>query len=243
MNGEMVYGWHVVEALLRNRPDAVKRVVVGEQRQDARLKQLKALQPTMGFETRAMRELDAWLPDAVHQGIVAFVTPAREWNDDQLWDRLDQIKHPPLLLVLDGVTDPHNLGACLRTADASGVDAVIIPKDRAVGLTATVRKVSAGASETVPLVTVTNLARFLTQCRERGLWVVGTKGEADKSLYDADLKGPLVLVLGAEGSGMRRLTEENCDFCVHMPMRGAVESLNVSVATGVLLYEALRQRR
>nr|MBP8771300.1 23S rRNA (guanosine(2251)-2'-O)-methyltransferase RlmB [Thiopseudomonas sp.] len=149
---------------------------------------------------------------------------------------------PPLLLVLDGVTDPHNLGACLRTADAAGVHAVIIPKDKSATLNSTVRKVACGAAEVVPLVAVTNLARALEKLRQKGLWVVGTAGDAEQTLYQQDMTGPLILVMGAEGTGMRRLTREHCDYLVHLPMQGSVSSLNVSVATGVCLFEAQRQR-
>ena len=163
-------------------------------------------------------------------------------DEDDLLIRLDAAGRPPLLLVLDGVQDPHNLGACLRSADAVGADAVVVPRDRATGLTPVVRKVAAGAAETVPFVQVTNLARFLRALKEQGVWIVGTDGEAETLHYAADLKGPLALVLGAEGTGMRRLTREHCDVVVKLPMLGAVESLNVSVAAGVLLYEALRQR-
>ncbi len=158
---------------------------------------------------------------------------------DELLDRLDV---PPLLLVLDGVTDPHNLGACLRTADAAGVHAVIIPKDKSATLNSTVRKVACGAAEVVPLVAVTNLARALEKLRQKGLWVVGTAGDAEQTLYQQDMTGPLIVVMGAEGTGMRRLTREHCDFLVNLPMQGSVSSLNVSVATGVCLFEAQRQR-
>jgi len=242
MSTEIVYGWHVVAALLSNRPDAVKRIVIGAQRQDQRFLKLKELAPSFAFEFKTAKELDAWLPDVVHQGVIAYVLPARGLNENELMDMLDGLSRPAFLLVLDGVTDPHNLGACLRTADAAGVDAVIIPKDRAASLSAIVRKVSAGASETVKLVAVTNLARCLGELRSRGIWVVGTTGESERSLYASDLTGALAIVMGAEGKGMRRLTQENCDFCVNLPMHGSVESLNVSVATGIMLYEAKRQR-
>jgi 23S rRNA (guanosine2251-2'-O)-methyltransferase len=160
-----------------------------------------------------------------------------------LEELLDRAEGPPLLLMLDGVTDPHNLGACLRTADAAGVQAVIIPKDKSASLNATVRKVACGAAEVIPLVAVTNLARTLEKLKKRGLWVVGTAGEAEQDVYDVDMTGPTVLVMGAEGKGMRRLTRELCDFLVRLPMSGSVSSLNVSVATGVCLFEAVRQRR
>jgi 23S rRNA (guanosine2251-2'-O)-methyltransferase len=155
---------------------------------------------------------------------------------------LDGLDHPPLLLILDGVTDPHNLGACLRTADAAGVDAVIAPKDNSAPLNATVRKVACGAAEVVPYIQVTNLARTMKDIQGRGIWITGTAGEAEQSVYQANLTGPVALVMGAEGKGMRRLTRENCDYLINLPMAGSVSSLNVSVATGVCLFEAVRQR-
>lgn len=164
-------------------------------------------------------------------------------NEDDLFDILDNLKQPPFLLILDCIQDPHNLGACLRSADAAGVHAVVAPKDRAVSLTETVRKVACGAAEHVPFVMVTNLARTLKQLKEQGLWLVGTADDAKQSLFDVDLTGPLALVMGAEGKGLRRLTREYCDFLVHIPMAGSVECLNVSVATGVCLFEAVRQRK
>ena len=164
-------------------------------------------------------------------------------NENDLFEILRHLQQPPFLLILDGLQDPHNLGACLRSADAAGVHAVIVPKDRAVSLTDTVCKVACGAAEHVPLVTVTNLARTLKQLKELGLWLVGTADDAKQSLYDVDLTGPLALVMGAEGKGLRRLTKEHCDFLVHIPMAGSVECLNVSVAAGVCLFEAVRQRR
>jgi 23S rRNA (guanosine2251-2'-O)-methyltransferase len=164
-------------------------------------------------------------------------------NEDDLFNLLESLYEPPFLLVLDGVQDPHNLGACLRSADAAGIHAIIAPKDRAVALTETVRKVACGAVEQLPFVTVTNLARTLNGLKEAGLWLVGTADNARETLYDVDLTGPLALVMGAEGKGLRRLTRECCDFLVHIPMAGSVECLNVSVATGVCLFEAVRQRR
>ncbi len=175
-----------------------------------------------------------------HSDFTADVT-AR--NEDDLFDLLESLHEPPFLLVLDGVQDPHNLGACLRSADAAGVHAIIAPKDRAVALTDTVRKIACGAAEHLPFVMVTNLARTLNRLKEAGLWLVGTADDAKESLYDVDLTGPLALVMGAEGKGLRRLTRECCDFLVHIPMTGSVECLNVSVATGVCLFEAVRQRR
>ena len=179
-----------------------------------------------------------------HQGVAAELVPRAADPETLLEEALESVTGAaPLLLVLDGVTDPHNLGACLRSADAAGVAAVIVPRDRAAGLTPVVRKVAAGAAETVPLVQVVNLARTLRDLRDRGVWLVGTADDAPRTLYDVDLRGPTTLVLGSEGEGMRRLTREACDELVSIPMAGAVESLNVSVATGVALYEAVRQRR
>jgi 23S rRNA (guanosine2251-2'-O)-methyltransferase len=187
--------------------------------------------------------LDRLAGDERHQGACLQIRSAGVLGEGALDDLLDAATTPPFLLVLDGVQDPHNLGACLRTADAVGVTAVIVPKDRAAGMSATVRKVASGAAETVPLIQVTNLARTLRWLKEREIWIVGTDDQADHSLYASKLTGPLAIVLGAEGTGLRRLTRENCDALVSIPMRGVVESLNVSVATGVLLYEALRQRQ
>jgi 23S rRNA (guanosine2251-2'-O)-methyltransferase len=186
-------------------------------------------------------ELDAQA-DGVHQGVVAEVAPSQLWSEEMLGHLLDRLEVPPLLLVLDGVTDPHNLGACLRSADAAGAHAVVVPRDRSASLNPTVRKVACGAAETVPLVAVTNLSRTLKQLQQRGLWVTGTAGEAEQLIYDVDFKVPSVIVMGAEGAGMRRLTREHCDYLVKLPMAGSVSSLNVSVAAGVCLFEAVRQR-
>ncbi len=175
------------------------------------------------------REMDAWV-EGVHQGVVADVSPSQVWGEAMLDELLDRTEGAPLILVLDGVTDPHNLGACLRTADAAGALAVVVPKDKSATLTPAVRKVACGAAEVIPLVAV------------RGLWVVGTAGEAEQELYQQDLTGPTILIMGAEGKGMRRLTREHCDYLVKLPMAGSVSSLNVSVATGVCLFEAMRQR-
>jgi len=218
---EKIYGLHAVEALLRHHPKRVKQVWLAEGRDDPRVQALVQLaaQAKVRVGQCERREMDAWV-EGVHQGVVADVSPSQVWGDAMLEELLDRTEGPPLLLVLDGVTDPHNLGACLRTADAAGALAVIIPKDKSATLNATVRKVACGAAEVIPLVAVTNLARTLEKLQQRGLWVVGTAGE-----------------------GMRRLTREHCDFLVKLPMAGSVSSLNVSVATGVCLFEALRQRR
>ncbi|AFN79197.1 23S rRNA (guanosine(2251)-2'-O)-methyltransferase RlmB [Stutzerimonas nitrititolerans] len=241
---ERVYGLHAVEALLRHHPKRVKQVWLAEGRGDPRVRVLLELaeQARVRVGQCERREMDAWV-EGVHQGVVAEVSPSQVWGEAMLEELLDRAEGPPLLLVLDGVTDPHNLGACLRTADAAGALAVIVPKDKAATLNATVRKVACGAAEVVPLVAVTNLARSLEKLQQRGLWVVGTAGEAEQVIYAQDLTGPTVLVMGAEGKGMRRLTREHCDFLVRLPMAGSVSSLNVSVATGVCLFEALRQRQ
>ena len=186
-------------------------------------------------------ELDAQA-EGVHQGVVAEVVPSQLWSEEMLGHMLDRLEGAPLLLVLDGVTDPHNLGACLRSADAAGAHAVIVPRDRSASLNPTVRKVACGAAETVPLVAVTNLSRTLKQLKQRGLWVVGTAGEADQLIYDVDFTVPSIIIMGAEGAGMRRLTREHCDYLAKLPMAGSVSSLNVSVAAGICLFEAVRQR-
>ena len=240
---EKIYGVHAVEALLRHHPKRVKQIWLSEGRSEPRVQALLALaadyRVPVGQAER--RELDAWV-EGVHQGVVAEVSPSQVWGEAMLDELLDRTETVPLLLVLDGVTDPLNLGACLRTADAAGALAVIVPKDKSATLTGAVRKVACGAAEVMPLVAVTNLARTLEKLQQRGLWVVGTAGEAQQELYQQDMTGPTVLVMGAEGKGMRRLTREHCDFLVKLPMAGSVSSLNVSVATGVCLFEAVRQR-
>ncbi|MCF7201581.1 23S rRNA (guanosine(2251)-2'-O)-methyltransferase RlmB [Pseudomonas oligotrophica] len=241
---ERVYGVHAVEALLRHHPRRVKRIWLAERRSEPRLQPLLELagQARVSVAHCERREMDEWV-EGVHQGVVAEVSPSQVWGEPMLDELLDRAESPPLLLVLDGVTDPHNLGACLRTADAAGVLAVIIPKDKSATLNATVRKVACGAAEVMPLVAVTNLSRTLEKLQQRGVWIVGTAGEAQQELYAQDLTGPIALVMGAEGKGMRRLTREHCDYLVRLPMAGSVSSLNVSVATGVCLFEAQRQRR
>lgn len=241
---EKIYGVHAVEALLRHHPKRVKKVWLAEGRSEPRVQALVTLaeQERVSIGQCERREMDAWV-EGVHQGVVADVSPSQVWGEAMLEELLDRAEGPPLLLVLDGVTDPHNLGACLRSADAAGAQAVIIPKDKSASLNATVRKVACGAAEVIPLVAVTNLARTLEKLQQRGLWVVGTAGEAEQELYQHDMTGPTVLIMGAEGKGMRRLTREHCDYLVKLPMAGSVSSLNVSVATGVCLFEAVRQRQ
>lgn len=241
---EQVYGIHAVSALLKHHPKRVKQLLVASQRQDAAIQELLQIASTakIAVEQISKDQLDE-RTQAVHQGVLALVSPSQIWGEAMLDELLDRINEPPLLLVLDGVTDPHNLGACLRTADAAGVHAVIIPKDKSASLNATVRKVACGAAEVIPLVAVTNLVRCLQKLQKQGVWVVGTAGEAEQLLYQQDMRGALALVMGAEGKGMRRLTREHCDYLVRLPMLGSVSSLNVSVATGVCLFEAQRQRQ
>ncbi|MCG6577770.1 23S rRNA (guanosine(2251)-2'-O)-methyltransferase RlmB [Pseudomonas sp. AF32] len=240
---EKIYGVHAVEALLRHHPKRVKQIWLAEGRSEPRVQTLVELanENRVAIGQAERREMDAWV-EGVHQGVVAEVSPSQVWGEAMLDELLDRTEGAPLLLVLDGVTDPHNLGACLRSADAAGALAVIVPKDKSATLTPVVRKVACGAAEVIPLVAVTNLARTLEKLQQRGLWVVGTAGEAEVSLYDQDLTGPTILIMGAEGKGMRRLTREHCDYLVKLPMAGSVSSLNVSVATGVCLFEAMRQR-
>jgi len=244
MSLEKIYGVHAVEALLRHHPKRVKQVWLAEGRSEPRVQALVELatQNKVAIGQAERREMDVWV-EGVHQGVVADVSPSQVWGEAMLDELLDRTEGAPLLLVLDGVTDPHNLGACLRSADAAGALAVIVPKDKSATLNATVRKVACGAAEVIPLVAVTNLARTLEKLQKKGLWVVGTAGEAEQELYQLDMTGPTVLVMGAEGKGMRRLTREHCDYLVKLPMGGSVSSLNVSVATGVCLFEAVRQRQ
>lgn len=240
---EWIYGLHAVQALLKTEPHRITELRLLRGRQDQRLQKLRNLaeQQEISIHLATRDELEELAPGN-HQGVVALCSKGEVHDEHFLMNLLDTLDHPPRLLILDGVTDPHNLGACLRTADATGVDAVIAPKDKSAGITATVRKVACGAAETIPFVVVTNLARCLRQIQEKGVWIVGTDGDAKDDLYSANLSGPIGLVMGAEGTGMRRLTKEQCDYLVKLPMAGTVSSLNVSVATGVCLYEIVRQQ-
>ena len=241
---EKVYGVHAVEALLRHHPKRVKQLWLAEGRHDPRVQALVELagQVRVPVGTRDRKELDEWA-EGVHQGVVAEVSPSQVWGENMLEELLERSTGPALLLALDGVTDPHNLGACLRTADAAGVHAVIAPRDRAVGLNATVQRVACGAADTVPYLMVTNLARTMRGLKDRGVWLVGTDDQATDSMHKIDARQPMAWVMGAEGEGMRRLTRETCDQLVNIPMLGSVESLNVSVASAVCLYETVRQRQ
>lgn len=242
MSAKTLFGFHAVTVRLKTAPQSVLEVHVDPARRDQRMRQFVERAKEAG--ARVLESDDERLRQLCgsprHQGVVARVQPLAQTHS--LDDRLDAVEGDVLLLVLDGVTDPHNLGACLRVADGAGAHALIAPKDHAVGLNATVAKVASGAAETVPYFMVTNLARTLNELKERGIRVVGTSDAAPQSLFEADLTGPLALVLGAEGAGMRQLTAKTCDQLVRLPMKGAVESLNVSVAAGICLYEALRQR-
>ncbi len=242
----LIFGLHAVESALKRDPAGIEQLWCDAQRKDKRLRELVALAENQGVHPQWVQksELDKLLPgQARHQGVAARVSGVAEHNENFLEQLLVGLDEPPLLLVLDGVTDPHNLGACLRSADAAGVHAVIAPRDRACGLTPVVRKVASGAAESLPFIQVTNIARTLKSLRDAGVWVIGTAlEEAATSLFQTSLTGPLALVLGAEGKGLRRLTRENCDELIFIPMVGTVQSLNVSVATGICLFEALRQR-
>jgi len=238
----LVHGFHAVLGKLRRDPEAVFEVYVSEQRHDIRMRELISLTEQTGVRVMQMAadRLEGMVGTRRHQGVVASVS-ARE-RAFQLDDVLDTLPDDGLLLVLDGVQDPHNLGACLRVADAAGAHALIVPKDRAASLNATAMKVASGAAESVPFVAVTNLARALRQIKQAGIWTIGTAGEAETALYDFRHVGPVAWVMGAEGSGLRRLTRETCDELVYIPMHGSVESLNVSVASGICLFETCRQR-
>lgn len=239
---EIVFGIHAVQSLCKSAPHRVIELCVSQARNDHKLKKIidaaqKQSIQIKNLDKKAMDELC----DGNHQGVVAIVTPGKSFSEHDLYPLLESLPATCQVLVLDGVTDPHNLGACLRSADAAGVAAVVIPKDNSAGLNEVARKVACGAADTVPLVPVTNLARSIKKMQELGFWVTGLAGEAEQNIYEADLTGRRAIVMGAEGSGLRRLTRETCDGLVKIPMKGSVSSLNVSVATGIVLFETLRQ--
>lgn len=244
---QTIYGLHAVRTMLQRHPERVTAVRVAERRDDPRAREIDELArqrqiPVQRVDAQVLKQK---LGDAAHQGVVADIRPLPPWTEDDLLAALQapaQDGRAPLILALDGVQDPHNLGACLRTADACGALGVVVPRDRAAHVTPVVRKVAVGAAETTPVVTVTNLVRTLKILKEAGLWVIGADAAAPKRADQVDLKGGVVLVLGAEGAGLRHLTAQTCDWMVRLPQLGAVESLNVSVAAGMLLYEAVRQR-
>jgi 23S rRNA (guanosine2251-2'-O)-methyltransferase len=241
---DIIYGIHAVQAALEHAPESITALIVQAERHDQKIAQIlnQANAAAIRIQYLSAAELNKRYPQINHQGVIAQCKTQKSFNEQDLENILDEITGTPLLLILDGVQDPHNLGACLRTANAAGVHAVIAPKDRAASLTPTVRKVASGATETTPFISVTNLARTLRLLKDRGIWLFGLAGEATSSLYSVDLRVPAALVLGAEGEGMRRLTREHCDQLLLIPMAGAVSSLNVSVAAGVCLYEVVRQR-
>ena len=243
MSADLVFGIHAVGALLQRAPQDVLELFVMKDRDDKRMQPLiqQARQNGVSVQFCNRKTMDDMV-GGQHQGIIAKARLQSSGSEADLAAIVEQ-QEKPFILILDGVTDPHNLGAILRSADAAGVHAVVAPKDRSVKLTSVVRKVACGAAESVPFITVTNLARTLRELQDAGVWIVGTAGETETLVYDADLKGPLALVLGAEGEGLRRLTRETCDSLVKIPMFGTVSSLNVSVAAGICLFEAVRQRQ
>lgn len=247
-NDEIVFGIHAINELIKRAPERFIELWLLKGREDERVLPIINLARKYGITVQlaSRKVLDDKSEGEQHQGVLARLKAGRTYTESDLDDILLQAEkksQQPLLLILDGVTDPHNLGACLRNADAAGVQAIVVPKDNAAKLTSTVRKVAVGAAETIPLVQVTNLSRTMKQLQQMGVWIVGTAGETDACLYDVKLTGPIALVMGAEDKGMRRLTRENCDQLVKLPMAGEVSSLNVSVASGIGLFEIVRQRR
>jgi 23S rRNA (guanosine2251-2'-O)-methyltransferase len=242
---QKVYGLHAVLALLQKQPKRVIRIFVLKQREDSKIALPLQLAAKLGvpIEYSTKQELDILTESGNHQGILAYCIKAQTYTEHDLSFLLQGLSLPPFILVLDGVQDPHNLGACFRSAEAAGVDVIIAPKDKSVGLTPVVSKVASGAVETLPFVQATNLARTLKMLKDWGIWIYGAAGEAQQSLYQTNLTGPIAIVLGAEGTGLRRLTREHCDYLIRIPLRGTVTSLNVSVAAGVFMFEALRQRQ
>lgn len=242
MAEEWIYGFHAVEAALEE--GRVLEVVVDSARKDKRMQSFLMLMrdKNQRYERSSAALIESFVGESRHQGVIAKIRVRSAESEDFLYNLLDGLEHAPFLLVLDEVQDPHNVGACLRSAEAFGVDAVIVPKDNACGLTPIVRKVSSGSSERIPFIEVTNISRMLANIKERGIWVSGLAGGGETTIFSTNFKGPLAIVMGSEGSGLRRLTEKQCDFLVKIPMEGEIESLNVSVATGVTLAEAYRQR-
>jgi 23S rRNA (guanosine2251-2'-O)-methyltransferase len=244
MSESWIVGINPVEGALTNDPDRVREVLVEQNSKNARVLEIAALARKLGLILKPVskEQLEKLGGEARHQGVIALYQAPPLRDETHLPALLEAAGGEAFVLVLDGVTDPHNLGACLRSAAAANVTAVVVPKDRAVGITPTVRRASAGGVDLIPLIAVTNLARALRMLKDAGVWITGLDGDTDKSIYDIDLKGPVALVMGSEGDGMRRLTRDTCDFVAKIPMPGGMESLNVSVATGVVLFEALRQR-
>lgn len=239
-----VFGIHAVQSLLETRPESVLSLTVLKGRRDQKIETILRIARNTGLKVQeASREtLDKLVDEENHQGVVVFCKDRQRYAEEDLPSLLESVSSPAFLLILDGVQDPHNLGACFRSADAAGVHCIIAPKDNAVGITPVVAKVASGATERVPFIQVTNLARTLESLKAQGIWIYGADGEAKQNLFQTDLKGPVAIVLGAEGKGLRRLTRETCDALLKIPMQGSIESLNVSVATGVFLFEVVRQR-
>lgn len=239
-----IYGIHAVLAALNNPHRMIKKLFLNQDRMDHRLQAIleKAQERGIAVEKVTMQSLNKRYPNQIHQGVAACLKQCPEYGESDLLKLIHSSRKPALILILDGITDPHNLGACLRTADAAGVDFVIIPKDKSATITPTVSKVASGAAESIPLVRVVNLARAISVLKEEGIWVYGAAGEADRLLYEIEIDSSIALVMGAEGSGLRRLTRELCDGLFSLPMCGTVSSLNVSVATGISLYEIVRRR-
>lgn len=244
MSDHEIYGIHAVQAALNNPHRTVKKLYINQDRTDSRLQALLDTAETRGIpvEKLTSQALSKRFPDVTHQGVAARTGSLPEYGEPDIAALLEASRSPALILILDGVTDPHNLGACLRTADAAGVDFVMIPKDKSASITPVVSKVACGAAESIPVVRVTNLARAIATLKDQGVWVYGAAGEADTPVYNLNTQTSLALIMGAEGSGLRRLTRDLCDGLFSLPMRGAVSSLNVSVATGISLYEVVRRR-
>jgi 23S rRNA (guanosine2251-2'-O)-methyltransferase len=241
---DLIYGIHTVQTALTQTPQSILEIWLDLDRRDKRIAEIQHLAAKAGLSVHdvSREQLDHLLPGVKHQGVIAHCKMPGVLTENDLYAMTDDPNKPPLLLILDGVQDPHNLGACLRSADGAGVDAVIIPKDKSVGLTPAVAKVASGALHNVPVVQVTNLARTMEQLKKAGIWLVGMDDKGEQTLYQIDLTVPVAIAMGAEGAGLRRLSKEKCDFLVKLPMAGVVESLNVSVASGICLYEAMRQR-
>lgn len=244
-NKQYTFGLHAVTALIEKHPERIIRLLVAEERGDKKIAALLKLarRTSVDITQASHAELDGLTGGGNHQGVAALCAKARTYSESDLTALLEELTEPAFFLILDGVQDPHNLGACFRSADAAGVHAIIAPRDNAVSITPTVSKVACGAAETVPFIQVTNLARTMDVLKEQGVWLYGAAGEANESLYKTDFRGAIAVVLGSEGEGLRRLTRDKCDGLVKIPMRGTVESLNVSVATGICLFEVLRQRQ
>lgn len=245
MSDRYVYGIHAVAALMANPKRLAREIFVSRERADERILALiaQAEAQKIAIKRLSHQEMKQSFDEFNHQGIVALAERLPEYREQDLVEFIEYSKKPCLILILDGITDPHNLGACLRTADAVGVDFVVIPKDKSASVTPVVSKVASGAAETIPIISVTNLARAIETLKEHGVWIYGAAGEAETTLYDIDYRSSIAMVMGAEGKGLRRLTKDHCDQLFSLPMHGTVSSLNVSVATGIALYEVVRQRR